>query len=102
MIYNIKHTKLAHITNEYNLMFLYSFNPHFSFKMRKYIINSIETLSHFPNSHPIYKHTKHRVYRKLIIHNLYHIIYFISKNTVVVLYTTDARKEADEYYSFLN
>ena len=102
MKYTIETTKLAHVTNEYNLMFLYSFNPIFSLKMRKHIIDEIDSLSTFPHSHTIYKHSKRKTYRKLVVNDLYHIIYFVSKNTVRILYIIDARKEFDEYYYYLN
>ncbi len=101
MKYNVETTKLAHITNEYNLMFLYAFNPIFSLKMRKHIIDAIDSLSIFPNSHTIYKQAINKTYRKLIVNDLYHIIYFVSKNTVRILYVIDARKEFDEYYYYL-
>ncbi len=101
MIYKVNLTNLSTITTEYNLNFLKIFNSKYAEKVGNKIIAEAKSLSLFPHSHPIYKKTKLNVYRKLLISEFFHIIYTIFNNEVVVLYTTDARKESDEYYYYL-
>ncbi|MBR6689632.1 MAG: hypothetical protein IKL68_06425 [Clostridia bacterium] len=102
MTYRVNITNLSTITTEYNLNFLKIFNPNYAEKVGTKIISETRTLSLFPHSHPIYKKTNSYVYRKLLINDFFHIIYTVFNNEVVVLYTTDARKEFDEYYYYLN
>jgi len=99
--YNIIITDLATISSEYNLMFLRNFNPSYSLKMEKCITENIRSLSTFPNSHSIYKIINNCVYRKLIINNLYHIIFTVKQNSVFVFYINDARRASDIYLTYL-
>ena len=102
MRYTVTVTSLATITTEYNLNFLKLFNSEYSVKVANNILSEIKSLSNFPHSYPLYKRINKNIYRKFLINNIFHVIFTISNNKVFVLYTTDARKEADEYYSFLN
>lgn len=101
MKYKIVFTKLARITNEYNLSFLNKFSHSYASKMRYYIIQNIEALKSFPNAFSIYIKNQDHIFRKLTINHLYHIIYTVSNNKVIILYITDARKASDNYLSYL-
>ena len=102
MKYNIILTDLATITSEYNLMFLHAFNPKYSLKMKNSIMQSIKSLTNFPNSHSIYKKINNKIYRKLLVNNIYHIIFTVKQNNVFVFYVNDARRNIDTYYNSLN
>ncbi len=101
MKYPVIVTHLSTITTEYNLNFLKLFNLNYSIKVGERILIEIKSLANFPNAHPLYKKTNKKIYRKLLINEIIHIIFTVSNNKVIVLYVTDARKGSDEYYSFL-
>ena len=101
MKYNVIITDLATITSEYNLIFLRNFNPSYSLKIKKCITENIRSLTTFPHSHAIYKNINNCIYRKLIINNLYHIIFTVKENCVFVFYVNDARRAYDVYLPYL-
>ena len=75
MKYNIVFSDLANITLEYNLAFIKSFNSNFALKIQKQIINAINDLVIFPNAYPIYQKIDDYIYRKVLVNNIYHIVF---------------------------
>lgn len=98
--YTVKISDLALATLDKHILFLRNFNITFSLKIREKIIHSIDNLTIFPNSNPIYKRNYY-TYRKRIINNTYSIIYIIDKNIIYVLYILDGRQAYDTYFKSL-
>lgn len=100
-MYNIIISELATITTEIFLDFIKAFDHNYSLKIAENINKQIKNLNIFPHSHPIYKKTDKNIYRKLLINDVIHVIFTVADSNTIVLYVTDARKSADEYYTYL-